>query len=56
MVFVVTKDIANNELGYTVGTNFFLEDPIGWTMIFVSILSLVWPVCRIFIKKKVRVI
>ena len=56
VVFVVTKDIANNELGYTVGTNFFLEDPIGWTMIFVSILSLVWPVCRIFIKKKVRVI
>ena len=56
VVFVVTKDMANGQLGYKVGTNFFLEDPIGWSMIFVSILSLVWPTCRIFIKKKVRVI
>ena len=56
VVFVVTKDIANDQLGYTVGTNFFLQDPIGWCMIFASCAGLVWPTCRIFIKKKVRVI
>ena len=56
VVFVVTKDIANDELGYKVGTNFFMEDPIGWSMIFVAALSMIWPACRIFIKKKVRVI
>ena len=56
VVFVVTKDVANNQLGYHVGTNFFMEDPVGWSMIFVSLLGLVWPTCRIFIKKKVRII
>ena len=56
MVFVVSKDIANKELGYKVGTNFFVEDPVGWSMIFVATLSMVWPICRIFIKKKVKVI
>ena len=56
VVLIVTKDVANNKLGYKVGTNFFLEDPIGWSMIFVASLSLVWPAVRIFVKKKVRVI
>lgn len=55
VAFVVTKDIANDELGYRIGTNFFSEDPIGWTMIFVSALSLIWPAIRIFVKKKVKV-
>ena len=27
-------DVANNVLGYKVGTNFYMEDPVGWTMIF----------------------
>lgn len=56
VVFVVTKDIANNTLGYKVGTNFFMEDPVGWTMIFLLPCVMVWPAVRVFIKKKVRVI
>ena len=56
VVFVVTKDIANKQLGYNVGTNFFLEDPIGWSMIFVVCASMIWPAIRIFVKKKVKVI
>ena len=56
VVFVVTKDIANTQLGYSVGTNFFMEDPIGWTIIFVSAILALLPSYRIFIKKKVRII
>ena len=56
VVFVVTKDIANGKLGYSVGTNPFMEDPLGWTLIIVaSILALI-PSYRIFFKKKVRII
>ncbi len=56
VVFVVTKDIANNVLGYKVGTNFFMEDPLGWTMIFITAILAFVPGYRIFVKKKVRVI
>ena len=56
VVFVVTKDIANNVLGYKVGTNFFMEDPLGWTMIFITAILAFIPGYRIFVKKKVRVI
>ena len=56
VVFVVTKSDANGKLGYKVGTNFFMEDPTGWSLIFALGASLVWPACRLVIKKKVRVI
>lgn len=56
IVFVVTKDVANGVLGYSVGTNFFMEDPLGWTMIFMTAILALIPGYRIFVKKKVRVI
>jgi hypothetical protein len=56
VVFVVTKDIANHTLGYSVGTNFFMEDPLGWSMIFITAILSFIPGYRIFVKKKVRVI
>ena len=56
VVFVITKDIANHTLGYSVGTNFFMEDPLGWTMIFITAILALIPARRIFVKKKVRVI
>ena len=56
IVFVVTKDVANGVLGYSVGTNFFMEDPLGWTMIFMTGILALIPGYRIFVKKKVRVI
>ena len=56
VVFVVTKDIANNQLGYSVGTNFFMKDPVGWVMIFVFAALCLIPTYRVFVKKKVRVI
>lgn len=56
VVFVVTKDVANDQLGYSVGTNFFVEDPVGWIMIFAFACCWTMPVYRIFVKKKVRVI
>jgi len=56
-VFVVDKSVAKNDLGFEIGENFFTKDPLGWSLIIIAGLGLIYLGFKVFVfKKKVKVL
>ena len=56
-LIVVDLDVAKNDLGFKIGENFFTKDPLGWSLIFIAGIGLIYASLKLVIfKKKVRVL
>lgn len=56
-VVIVSQDVARKELGLPIGENFFLKDPLGWSLVFIAGIGLLYVGIRlVFFRKKVRVL
>ena len=55
--FIVDKEVAKKDLGLTIDETVFNKDPIGWTLIFVAGVGLIYVAIKLtFFKKKVKVL
>lgn len=56
-IFVVSLDVAKDDLDFDIGENFFTKDPLGWSLIFIAGAGFIYMgVKLVFFKKKVKVL
>lgn len=56
-VFVVDRNVAKKDLGMNIGENFFNKDPLGWSLLFIAGLTIVYGLAKVLIfRKKVKVL
>lgn len=54
---IVDVEVARKDLGIAIGENFFTKDPLGWSLIFIAGLGVLYlGVKLVFFRKKVRVL
>ena len=57
-VFIIDADVAEDKFGIVVTPpKFYVNDPLGWSLIGVALIGLIYAALKIFIfKKRVRVL
>ena len=56
-MFVVSKDVANKELGIAIEKSTFAKDPLGWALISCAVIGLIYLGLKLtLLRKRVRVL